>query len=115
MLTKQQLKERPQYSRLMERVKETGVARMNLNVQRFKAVSGNKCLGYYSTVELACNAVDGIIEGPPRTGVEWSETGVSYASKYVLDLVRGVYYTRKLRDPYPEGLKATGAGSEEAA
>ena len=111
MLTALKLREKVQYRHLMALTKSSGYITMDLRVQRFKAVSRGKCLGYYSSLALACATVDGGMTNPPKAELLWSESGVAFSRDYVLDVQRNVYYTRKLKHPYSDGLKVTGAAA----
>jgi hypothetical protein len=99
MLSDLELREKIQYRRLLEKSRAPGLFNLDLRVQKFKAVSHGVCLGYYSTLALACATVDG--DGWVTSQMVWSESGVPYSKDYVLDVQKGVYYTRKLKDPFP--------------
>jgi hypothetical protein len=116
MLNDVELREKVQYRRLMELAKLPGTKiGLDMRVHRYKAVRQGKVMGYYSSLELACDTVDGVVT-PPKVEFMWSESGVAYSRNYVLDTQRGVYYTRKLKNPYPNGLKVVGAtGAAETA
>lgn len=110
-MTEEELREKILYKRLLVAAKAPGGTNMDLRVQKFKAVFHGRCLGYYSNLALACATVDRVMSSATMAELLWSESGVPYTDDYVLDTVQRVYYTRKLKEPYPEGLKVTGAAA----
>jgi hypothetical protein len=110
-MTEEDLRQKVRYRKLLEASKAPGATNMDPAIQRFKAVFHGRCLGYYSNLALACSTVDRVMTISTMAELLWSESGVPYTDDYVLDTVRRVYYTRKLKEPYPEGLKVTGAAA----
>lgn len=81
------------YTKLLEIVTRDRGKNLDLGVHRFQAVAKGKCIGYFSTLNMAFGEVDGAIGGRLVLG-PWTEVKVASDVNYVEDLVAKRTYVR---------------------
>lgn len=84
---------------------------LNLNIHRYKAMTGNLCRGFYSTLEQATRNVDE--SAPGNRTWPWGQVAEPESGNYVVDLVGGAIYARSevaevVPEPSGDALAAAG-------